>query len=156
MSEYNPNPWQNQPGGYQPPGGQSGQPSGGQQGGYGSDPAGYPQPGGSYPQPQGGYPQGGYPQGGGGYGLVQQEAPSANLALIFGITGFFCIIPAIMAIIWGNRTKAEIAASGGRLGGAGKGQAGLILGWIWCGLTALLLVFYVIVFIAAASSSGGY
>lgn len=146
MSQYDPNSWQNQPGGYQPPGGQPGQPgqpSGGQ-GQYGANqPGGQPGYGDNYGANPGGYPQpSGYPQPGGGYPspYVQQDAPSATLALVFGILGFFCIIPAILAIVWGNRTKQEIAASGGQLGGAGKGQAGVILGWISIGLTVVYLV----------------
>lgn len=138
MSQYDPNGWQNQPGGNQP---------------YGGQPSGYGAGQGGSGYPQGQYPQGGYPQG--GYPGVQPEAPSATTALICGILGFFCIIPAVMGVIYGKRTQQEIAASGGRLGGAGKGQAGLILGWVWIGLTVAALIFYVVIF-AFAASQGTY
>lgn len=144
MSQYDPPGWQNQPG--------DNQPYGGQPSGYGSSQGGnYP---GQYPQgPQGQYPPG-YPQG--GFPGMQQEAPSATTALVCGILGFLCIIPAVMGVIYGKRTQQEIAASGGRLGGAGKGQAGLILGWVWIGLTVATVVLYIIAFGVAASQSGSY
>jgi len=65
----------------------------------------------------------------------QPSAPtsgSATAALILGIVGvvlcpLLCSVP---ALILGYKAKNEIAASGGRMSGAGQATAGIVLGWI--------------------------
>ena len=112
MSQYDPNGWQYQPGGNQP---------------YGGQPSGYGASQGGSGYPQGQYPQGGYPQG--GFPGVQPEAPSATTALICGILGFFCIIPAVMGVVYGTRSRPRGAGSaepargrrGSSSGGCGSG-----------------------------------
>ena len=70
--------------------------------------------------------------------MPAQKAPSATKALVFGILGFVCcIIFAVLAIVYGNKTKQEVAASGGYLDGEGFGKAGVIMGWIAVGLWLL-------------------
>lgn len=73
--------------------------------------------------------------------MAASEAPSANKALIAGIVGLLCCaIGGIFAIIWGNAANKEIAASGGVLGGKGKAQAAVILGWIAIALWAVGII----------------
>jgi hypothetical protein len=62
---------------------------------------------------------------------------------VLGILGLVVCAPiGIGGIIVGNQAKAEIAASGGALGGEGMAKAGVILGWIAVALLAFLLVFF--------------
>lgn len=65
----------------------------------------------------------------------------ATAALILGIIGLILIplIAPIAAIIVGRRAKDEIAANPG-MTGAGLAQAGVVLGWVSLGLTALFFV----------------
>lgn len=83
------------------------------------------------------------------------EAPSANKAMIAGIISIFCnllFIPPILAIIWGNAAKKEIAASGGTLGGDGKATFAVVVGWIIVALGVVGLVLYAILLATAASN----
>jgi hypothetical protein len=78
------------------------------------------------------------------YGQFQYQPPppssgSATAALVLGICGFtvcplFC---SIAAVIFALRAYREIDASGGYMRGRGQAQAGLILGWVGIGLSAL-------------------
>jgi len=71
-------------------------------------------------------------------------------SLVLGILSFLCCIPfvpAILAIVFGSRSKANIRASGGTLTGDGLAQAGVILGWIglaldflWCFIGAIIAI----------------
>jgi thiol:disulfide interchange protein len=56
---------------------------------------------------------------------------------LFGIGG-------IVGLILGRQAQAEIAASGGTLGGEGMAQAGIIMGWINVGFAALALLLIVL------------
>jgi hypothetical protein len=76
------------------------------------------------------------PAAGGSNGL-------ATAALVCGIVGFFCVVPAILALIFGYRARNQIDASGGAQSGRGLATAGIVLGWIWIGLTVLSLAFAV-------------
>lgn len=61
-------------------------------------------------------------------------------SLVLGILSFLCCIPfvpAILAIVFGSRSKANIRASGGTLTGDGLAQAGVILGCIGLALDFL-------------------
>ena len=60
-----------------------------------------------------------------------------------------CGIGSIFAIVFGNKAKKEIAASGE--GGLGMAKAGVIIGWVTLGLIGLYIV---VAIIAIAASSG--
>jgi hypothetical protein len=121
---------------------QQGQPPYGQQP-YGQQPYGQqPPPPPSYGQ------QGGY----------APDHPKATTALILGILGIVvCGVLAPFAWRIGKRTRDEIDASNGQLGGRGSAQAGYVLGLIGTillGLGLLLLVgLLVLGMIGAVSSS---
>ncbi|MGI8701588.1 MAG: DUF4190 domain-containing protein [Nocardioidaceae bacterium] len=108
----------------------------------------------SYPPPP---PPPSYPyQGPGGpAGWSGGPAPDqrqATTALVLGILGIVvCSILAPFALVIGRNSLREIDASGGRLGGRGKAQAGYICGIIG---TVLLAVGLVVVVIAVAVSTG--
>lgn len=52
----------------------------------------------------------------------------AIAALVLGIVGLFCLIPAILAIVFGFLSKARIEQSNGQLTGRGMSIAGIVLG----------------------------
>jgi hypothetical protein len=103
------------------------------------------------------------------YGPYQYQPPppssgNATAALVLGICGFtvcplFC---SIAAVIFAMRAYSEIDASGGQIRGRGQAQAGLILGWIGIGLSALFVLgFIALIAIGLAvddgtSSTGGF
>ena len=146
-------PGQGQPGygqhGYGQPGG--GQPYG-QQPPYGYDPN---QPGYGYGQSSYGYSPGQQPYGYGqppyqqGYypGGPRPEHPGAVPSLVIGVIalagGFICALPLVLgpwAWVKGKRTRDEIDASGGQVGGRGLAQGGYVLGIIATALLALIVV----------------
>lgn len=94
------------------------------------------------------------------YGQYQPPPPSsgnATAALVLGICGFtvcplFC---SIAAVIFAMRAYSEIDASGGYMRGRGQAQAGLILGWIGIGLSALFFLALVGLFILGLAVSEG-
>ena len=65
----------------------------------------------------------------------------AITSLVLGILAFTCFGPlsGIPAIICGHKARTRIAASGGTLGGAGMGLAGLILGYVNLGLCLVMI-----------------
>jgi hypothetical protein len=66
---------------------------------------------------------------------------SAVAALVCGIVGVLCFIPAIVAIVLGVSARRRIDQSNGQLTGRGMATAGFVLGIIWCVLTVVVLVF---------------
>jgi hypothetical protein len=123
-------------------------------------PPGYPPPGyppapapGYPPAPAPGYPAYAYPQ--------TQTSTNAIVGLILAIVAWVVcpIIPAIVALVLAQKSSQEIAASGGRVGGAGLNTATRILSWINIGLYAAVLViiglFFLIAAIAGVASSPG-
>ena len=66
-----------------------------------------------------------------------QNSSTAIISLVAGILGLSFVpgIGSIVAVIVGNMAKKEIAESGGRLGGEGMANIGVILGWIGIALT---------------------
>jgi hypothetical protein len=83
-------------------------------------------------------------------GPLYLEPPNSVLAIISmiaGIAGFVALplIGHIAAVICGHLALNEINNSQGRLGGKGFATAGLILGYIGLGLTALLIIFFIAV-----------
>src|SRR3954464_14759079 len=85
-----------------------------------------------------------------------QSSGSATASLVLGICGFVVcpVVCSVLAIVFAHQAYREIDASGGRIGGRGLAQAGLILGWIGVALCVLALLFFVVVFLVAANSSG--
>jgi hypothetical protein len=79
----------------------------------------------------------------------------AVAALIFGIVGLVVcpLIPSIVAVILGSQARARIA-SNPDLDGDGLAKAGVILGWVGIGLSALGVVFVVLAFALGAAGSG--
>lgn len=75
----------------------------------------------------------------------------AVASLVLGIIGGFLCIGWILALVFGYVGRNQIDASEGRQGGRGMAVAGIVLGWIWCGLA---VVYIVILIVAAATSSG--
>jgi hypothetical protein len=73
----------------------------------------------------------------------------AIASLVCGIAGFFCVIPAVVAVVLGYRARTQIDESAGQQSGRGMAMAGIILGWIVIGLTVLWLL---VVIIAAVAS----
>lgn len=138
--------------------------------------AGYGQPATPYQQgPQQPYEQPVYEQPGQppytpGYGPSGYPAyaappnhPQATTAMVLGLVsligGCICGLPLLVApFAWvvGAKTKREIAASNGQLGGEGSAQAGFIMGIIGTALLILLVLaigFLVVVGIASGGSS---
>ena len=127
------------------PGDQSGGVPPGQGGpGYGGDQgAGYP--GGGYQG--GGYQGGGYQGGGYQGGQPPKASGKAITALVLGIISIIpcCtigVVPGVIAIVFSNLAKKDIAASGGARTGAGMAKAGLITGIIG---SILFVVYWVLV-----------
>jgi hypothetical protein len=69
---------------------------------------------------------------------------------VLGICGFLCCVLWILALVFGYKARREIDESRGRQGGRGMATAGIVLGWVWAGLT----VVYVVVVVASSSGSG--
>jgi hypothetical protein len=64
----------------------------------------------------------------------------AIASLVTGIFGFFCFIPAILALVFGYIARSQIAQTGGIQPGRGMATAGIVLGWIWIALTVVYVV----------------
>jgi hypothetical protein len=84
-----------------------------------------------------------------------QDDTCAILSLVFGILSLagMGILASIPAIILGNIARKNIRASGGRLSGQGMATAGMILGWISCGLFVLVVFIFIIIFVGAVATS---
>ena len=62
----------------------------------------------------------------------------AVVSLVAGIAGFFMpIVGPVTAVVSGHVARGEIRKSKGRLGGDSLAKTGLILGYVWLGLTML-------------------
>jgi hypothetical protein len=85
----------------------------------------------------------------------QQDESTAILSMVFGILSLagFGILTGIPAIILGTTARRNIRASGGRLSGDGMATAGIVLGWISCGIVILVVFVVFIVFVFAAAAS---
>jgi ABC-type phosphate transport system permease subunit len=64
----------------------------------------------------------------------------AIASLITGIFGFFCFIPAVLALVFGYVARSQIARTGGVQPGRGMATAGIVLGWIWIALTVVWFI----------------
>lgn len=149
-----------QPGAYgsQQPGYYGGPPPGS----YGDPNQGGPQQGGPPPGYYGGPPQSGPPPGYygpppgypvAGYYAAPRTNSKAGWALGLGIAGFFlCPLTGIAAVVIGGQAKDEIRRT--REQGEGMATAGVVLGWILCGLMALGVVFFLFAVVLAGAGSG--
>lgn len=90
-------------------------------------------------------PQCGHPRGLPGTG--RRTEGTAIASLILGIAGLIMcpLIPSIIAIILGSQARTKIA-NDPSLDGEGLAKTGVILGWVGIGLTALLIVGFVLLF----------
>lgn len=60
----------------------------------------------------------------------------AMVSIVAGISGFFLpIVGPVTAIVSGHVARDEIRKSKGRLGGDGLARTGMVLGYVWIGLT---------------------
>ncbi|MES2982586.1 MAG: DUF4190 domain-containing protein [Verrucomicrobiota bacterium] len=64
----------------------------------------------------------------------------ATASLILGISGFFCLITSIPAIICGHIARSNIKESQGRIGGSGMALAGLITGYLGFGIVLIACI----------------
>jgi Domain of unknown function (DUF4190) len=109
----------------------------------GAGPGGSPYPGGygqqqGYGQPQGYGPQ---PYGQQGYGQFGQGQPAGTngmsiAALVCGICGFLCGVPAVLGIVFGFIALSRTGRTGQR--GRGMAIAGIICGAVWLVLLVVL------------------
>lgn len=104
-------------------------------------------PPGNTPNPYGGQP----------YGVAPQEHPQATTVFVLGIVGIFVGICAPIAWYLGNKTLAEIAASGRQYSNEQQIKTGRILGKVFTIIYIVFIVLYIIALIAifgiAASQS---
>jgi Domain of unknown function (DUF4190) len=92
------------------------------------------------------------------YQPQQESSGKAMAALILGICGLVVcpLICSILAVVFATQARAEIRASGGRLGGAQNAQVGLILGWVGVALVVVGVPLVLAIIAFAASSGGDY
>ena len=114
--------------------------------------AAYPPPPPGYPPPPFGYPAPGYPAPGYAYPPAPTTSTNAVVGLVLAIVSWVVcpVIPAIIALVLARKSDLEIAASGGRVSGAGLNTATKIISWINIGLYAALIVGFGLVFLVAA------
>jgi hypothetical protein len=106
--------------------------------------------------PNCGHPQGAAAQAAAGGGVAmggRRTEGNAIASLILGIAAFVVcpLIPAILAVIFGNKAKQNIAADPS-LEGEGLAKAGVILGWINIGLAAAVALLLVILIFVGSST----
>src|SRR3954453_23934730 len=87
------------------------------------------------------------PQYQAGYGQYWPPAQKTNsmaiASLVLGILPL-CGVGSILALVFGYMAKSQIDRSGGAETGRGTAVAGIVLGWIWVGIAALVIVLAVI------------
>jgi hypothetical protein len=81
-----------------------------------------------------------------------QAAPPTNTMAILALVFAFVFAP--LAIVFGHMAKKQIKQTGE--GGEGLATAGLIMGYIFTGLSLLVCCVYVVAFGMLASSSSNY
>ena len=103
-------------------------------------PAAYPAEGSGAGYPPPAYPA--YPPAPAAAPAGPQTSSNAIIALILAIVSWaVCpVIPAIVALVLAGSAAKEIAASGGRIQGAGLVTAARIVSWVNIGLWAAILV----------------
>jgi hypothetical protein len=93
--------------------------------------------------PNCGHPQSAVP--GAVAGVARRTESNAIASLILGIASFVVcpLIPAILAVVFGNKAK-EIIARDPSLDGEGMAKAGVILGWVNIGLWGALVLLFIV------------
>ena len=76
-----------------------------------------------------------------GQGAQTRTNGLAIAAMVCGIAGFLFFIPAVLGIIFGFVSRAQIKNSGGRQKGEGMAIAGIIVGFAWLVVLVLVIVF---------------
>jgi hypothetical protein len=104
-----------------------------------------PPPGAGPPPPGFGYPA---------YAPAPSQNANAIIALVLGILGLTScyILTGIPALVLGYKARREIDDSGGRQAGRGLATAGIVLGWVSVGLTAIAVLFFVAIFAIGAAT----
>jgi hypothetical protein len=109
-------------------------------------------------QPPATWPSAGYeiPAATGPYVVAPKTSNNAIVALVLAIASWvICpLIPAIVALVFANNAKKEIAASQGRVGGEGMVTASVVVAWINIGVTAALVVLGILVVVLIAVAGG--
>lgn len=109
-------------------------------------------------QPPASWPSAGYeiPTGPGPYLVAPKTSNNAIVALVLAIASWvICpLIPAIIALVFANNAKKEIAASQGRVGGDGMVTASVLVAWINIGVTAAVVVMGLLVVVLIAVAGG--
>jgi hypothetical protein len=83
---------------------------------------------------------------------AQRTSGYAVASLVLGIAGFFVfpVIPSILAIVLGNKARAEMRADP-TIAGDGLATAGIVLGWVGVAITGIVLVFGLLLLLAFAA-----
>jgi len=96
-------------------------------------------------------PQGGAgPYGGSGLGRGESTGRAsewATISLALGILAIFfnfLAVPSILALVYANKAREQIAASGGTEQGAGRALAGMILGTVGLVIVALYILIAIV------------
>ena len=109
-------------------------------------------------QPPATWPSAGYeiPSATGPYVVAPKTSNNAIVALVLAIASWvICpLIPAIVALVFANNAKKEIAASQGRVGGEGVVTASVVVAWINIGVTAAVVVLGILVVVLIAVAGG--
>ena len=87
---------------------------------------------------------------------VPQTSTMAIVSLVSGIASWLVLptIGAVVAVVTGHMARNEIRQSGGQLTGDGLATAGLVLGYLQIGLTALGMCLLACIFVFAVATSG--
>jgi hypothetical protein len=106
-----------------------------------------------YAQPQQYYQQQ-YPQQYQAYGYQampqQQEQGMAIAALVCSLVGIFFCLPSVLGIIFGHVGYAK--AKRGEAGGMGMAQAGMVIGYVVCGLWLIPIIMWLFFGVALLGS----
>ena len=109
-------------------------------------------------QPPATWPSAGYeiPAAPGPYLAAPKTSNNAIVALVLAIASWvICpLIPAIVALVFANNAKKEIAASQGRVGGDGMVTAAVVVSWINIGVAAAVAVLGILIFVLVAVAGG--
>jgi hypothetical protein len=83
---------------------------------------------------------------------AQRTSGYAVASLVLGIAGFFVfpVIPSILAIVLGNKARAEMRADP-TIAGDGLATAGIVLGWVGVAITGIVLIFGLLLLLAFAA-----
>ncbi len=92
------------------------------------------------------------------YSYQPAAPPTSGLAIgsliasILGLT-FLPTIGSIIGVVLGYMAKRQIAESGGTMGGEGLAKAGIIIGWVGIGLTALAICLWIALLVLGVGGS---